>query len=84
MDSNQINNLFLRSALTEENPIIATSEVIPWMREREGSVDVEVERIPFSKLTQWHFDKEKGNLRHISGKFSPSKESRSQQIWGKC
>jgi oxidase EvaA len=69
MDSNQINNLFLRSALTEENPFISTAEVRQWLQKRKDTVEVNVERIAFDKLNEWKFDKKNGNLRHLSGKF---------------
>ncbi len=61
--------LFLKSLLTRHNPINSTSEVLAWLRQRNEIVKVNIEYTGFSKLTQWLFDDEKGNLRHTSGKF---------------
>ncbi len=69
MNNTEINNAFLRSALTQENPFISTQKVVEWVEERKNAVDVSVNPIPFKKLTEWVFDEESKNLRHKSGKF---------------
>jgi len=69
MDNTEINNVFLRSALTQENPHISTQDVINWVEERKNAVEVSVEPIPFKDLTEWVFDENSKNLRHKSGKF---------------
>jgi dTDP-4-dehydro-6-deoxy-alpha-D-glucopyranose 2,3-dehydratase len=61
--------LFLKSLLTQENPINSTSEALAWLKERNETVKVDIQTTAFSKLDQWMFDEEKGNLRHVSGKF---------------
>lgn len=63
------NQLFLKSLLTRENPFNSTEEVLDWLKERNRSVKVEIQTTRFSKLDQWVFDEQKGNLRHASGKF---------------
>jgi dTDP-4-dehydro-6-deoxy-alpha-D-glucopyranose 2,3-dehydratase len=63
------NFLFLRSALTEENPFISTNEVMHWLNERNEAVKVLVNKIKFSELEQWSFSADQYNLKHNSGKF---------------
>ena len=60
---------FFKSALTEENPFIATEQVIEWLMERNESVKVNVRKTAFKDLTDWFFDDETKTFRHISGKF---------------
>jgi len=69
MGVDDLNNLFLRSALTEENPFISTDEVFLWLEERKSLVEVNVEKIVFEKLTEWSFHKENNNLSHQTGGF---------------
>ncbi len=69
MDSNHINNLFLRSALTEENPFMTNADVLQWIEERKKDVFVNIEKIKFSDLKEWKLDHNKGNLHHKSGRF---------------
>lgn len=69
MNSGEINNLFLRSALTEESPYISTEEVVGWVENKKKDVEVNVERIAFSELKEWVFDKDNHSLRHKSGRF---------------
>lgn len=64
----QYDALFLRSALTEENPYNTTKEVLQWIQFRNQETRVSVERIPFSAMDKWHFDVN-GNLCHDSGRF---------------
>ena len=69
MKRNQL-NIFLNSALTEENPFISTDDVHEWLKKRNKEVIVEVEQIKFSELDNWGFDKNKTRLSHLSGKIS--------------
>ncbi len=61
--------IFLRSALTEENLFITTEQVLSWLKHRNEQVKVNVQRIKFSELDHWSFDQTKASLRHSSGKF---------------
>ena len=64
-----ISYVFLRSALTMENPYNSTEQVLEWIREQNRKILVNVRQIPFADmLPMWQFDTE-GNLRHASGKF---------------
>lgn len=61
--------LFLRSALTVENPFNGTQQVLQWIQERNRQVKVRVDRIPFSQMKSWSFDPEHNRLAHLSGSF---------------
>lgn len=61
--------LFLRSALTQENPFNSTQEVLEWVRERNRQVKVRIERIPFARMQAWAIDVERKKLGHSSGSF---------------
>ncbi|MGY6250758.1 NDP-hexose 2,3-dehydratase family protein [Bosea thiooxidans] len=61
--------LFLRSALTVENPFNSTQQVLGWLQERNRQVKVSVDRIPFSRMSSWAFDAERRRLAHSSGSF---------------
>jgi len=61
--------MFLKSALTEENPFIDTAGVINWLKKRNDAISVNIERVDFSDMALWFFDKKKSNLIHRSGKF---------------
>jgi oxidase EvaA len=78
-----ITNLFLHSALTEENPFISTEGAINWVKERNEAIHVNVNRIPFAELQKWYFDKDKGALRHESGRFFSIEGIKVQTNWGK-
>jgi len=62
-------NLFLHSALTEENPFIETNDVIKWLNKRNSSINVKIERINFSDMKLWQFDNKTSNLKHNTGNF---------------
>lgn len=61
--------LFLKSALTINNPFNTTKEILKWIEMRNEEVKVNINKISFDKLKNWYFDKERGDLRHVSGKF---------------
>lgn len=61
--------MFLRSALTMQNPFNSTEQVLDWIREQNRKILVNVRQISFKEIVpMWQFDAE-GNLRHASGKF---------------
>ncbi len=62
-------NLFLKSALTENNPFIKTGEVVDWLKARNDEIKVDISRVDFKDLDQWYIDKKEGRIRHRSGKF---------------
>jgi dTDP-4-dehydro-6-deoxy-alpha-D-glucopyranose 2,3-dehydratase len=75
-------NLFLQSALTEENHFISTEEVKEWIKLRSRLVDVQIEQIKFSELVNWSFDKEFAKLVHDSGKFFSIQGINVKTNWG--
>lgn len=60
---------FLKSALTEENPFIQTNEIIKWVKQRNNSTKVSIDKISFNLLNNWKFDNDYFSLNHNSGKF---------------
>jgi len=79
----QPEELFLISALTEENPFITTNQVKEWLKDRNNSIHVSVKKVRFNDLDQWYFDYQKGVLRHISNKFFTIEGIRVNTNWGK-
>lgn len=61
--------LFLKSALTLENPFNTTEEVLAWVKKRNEEVEVNIKRIDFNEMNNWSLEKEKGAVVHSSNKF---------------
>ena len=61
--------LFLKSALTLENPFNSSEEVLEWVKKRNEEVNVKVKRISFDGMTNWSLDKQRGAVVHSSNKF---------------
>lgn len=74
--------LFLKSALSFDNPFINTQAVINWVREQNNYVSVEINKIPFSDLKLWHFDNDNSRLQHKTGKFFSIDGIRINTNWG--
>ncbi|MCP5105096.1 MAG: NDP-hexose 2,3-dehydratase [bacterium] len=74
--------MFLKSALTLENPFIDLEGVKEWLARRNREVGVNIETITFPQMDQWHFDETTGNLRHASGKFFSIDGIRVETNWG--
>lgn len=77
-----IEYLFLKSAITIDNPFISTVDVYKWIIEKNKEVSVNLTRVTFSELDKWHFNKEKGNLEHESGGFFSIDGIRVFTNWG--
>ena len=58
-----------KSLVTLENPFNKTEDVLAWIARRNHEVKVQIEEVPFSELTGWHFDDRTGDLSHDSGRF---------------
>lgn len=58
-----------RSLLAQENPFNSTDEVRSWIAERNRDVRVSVTEIPFDEMRGWHFDPDRGDLVHDTGRF---------------
>ncbi len=60
--------MLIRSLLTENNIFNSTEEIKEWIRQRNRDVKVDIEKIPFSKMSMWHSEQD-GSLCHDSGRF---------------
>ena len=65
----QKSTLFLRSALTEQNPFMRTESVGEWMQDQAKNTNFDVQRISFSQLVNWSPNPKTGDIEHVSGKF---------------
>lgn len=61
--------LFLKSALTIENPFNTTEEILQWVKKRNEDVNVNIKRIGFDEMDNWSLDKIRGAVVHSSNKF---------------
>ncbi len=61
--------LFLRSALTEYNPMMDTKEIRNWLKKRNEETYVNVVRRQLQDLKNWGFDGVTGDINHSTGKF---------------
>ncbi len=73
---------FLRSALTEKNPFMSTSDCTKYLEEQRNKTHIQIEQIPFTKLDKWYFDKNTGNLSHKSGRFFSIEGAHIKTNWG--
>ena len=74
--------IFLRSALTLDNPFISTFEVEKWIEEKNNEVEVNINEIPFEEMDNWGFDDDKNRLKHKSGRFFSIDGIRVETNWG--
>ena len=61
--------LFIKSALSLDNPFNSLEEIKNWVALQNEKIKVNVTKIAFEELDQWSFSNENFNLRHQSGKF---------------
>lgn len=83
MDTKQKHISFLKSALTTENPLMPSERFLLWMREMNEKVYVKIDRVPFSRMREWYFNEDRGNLVHQSGGFFSIDGIRIRTNWGK-
>ncbi|MEI7596464.1 MAG: NDP-hexose 2,3-dehydratase family protein [Bacteroidota bacterium] len=77
-----LNTAFIKSLITTENPFMSTDNVLNWIIKRRSEVAVSISLSKFSKLDNWEFDKDNGNLKHISGKFFSIAGIKIDTNWG--
>ena len=83
LDKKKFSNLlFLKSALTLDNPFIDLEGVKQWLKRRRSEVAVHIEKIRFPDMQQWYFDPRDGNLRHQTGKFFSIDGLHVKTNWG--
>jgi oxidase EvaA len=68
--------------LSFDNPFITTEEVINWVKDQNHRVSVRINKIPFSHLKLWYFNKDISRLQHDSGKFFSIDGLRVNTNWG--
>jgi dTDP-4-dehydro-6-deoxy-alpha-D-glucopyranose 2,3-dehydratase len=64
-----IEETLFKSAITLDNPFMATDKVIAWLELRNEQVNVTIERTMLSAMKDWRMDQEQGRIRHKTGKF---------------
>lgn len=74
--------LFLKSALSFNNPFKPTEKVLEWIRQRNNEVKVNVTRIPFAGMQNWFLDEKKERLQHVSGNFFSIEGINVKTNWG--
>jgi len=74
---------FLKSTLTLNNPFNSIDNIKEWIKQRNDAVSVRIENICFNEMDKWRLDKEKGLLRHTSGKFFTIEGINVTTNWGK-
>lgn len=60
---------FLRSALTTDSEVMPLAVFHEWLEVQRQQQRLEIQRIPFDRLDQWHFTASPCGLAHRSGKF---------------
>ena len=80
--NNYTNLLFLKSIFSTESAFLNTSDIISWLKAQNDKVNVKIERIGFSALIQWTYDKDRGILQHDSGKFFSIDGIHIKTNWG--
>ncbi len=73
---------FLKSALTENNPMMSTNQFMDWLEEKKAATHHKIDQIPFSELKNWGFESNSGNLVHDSGKFFSIEGIQIKTNWG--
>lgn len=60
----------IESWATTENPFNSTEDILSWIEERNNTVKVNVEKIPYTyEGENWHYDAQKGEIRNKDGSF---------------
>lgn len=74
---------FLKSVLTIDNPLMSLNQFMDWLEEKKTAIHHQVEQISFTKLKNWNFEKDSGNLVHESGQFFSIEGIHIRTNWGK-
>lgn len=57
------------SKFNQYTPVHDIPWILNWLKVKNEEVQVNVDRIPFSNMTNWYVDQSTGNIKHQSGKF---------------
>ena len=60
---------FIKSALSFNNPHHTIDQALRWIVSQNEKINVSVDKIDFSDMEQWSFDKKKTQIKHHTGKF---------------
>lgn len=82
MENEKKHIAFLKSALTLENPFMSSTQFLSWMKQMNENVHVNINKVAFKNLRNWHFDTKTHNLVHNSGKFFSIEGIRIKTNWG--
>ncbi len=81
--NHQFGNLqLLKSAVTLDGGVTSTKFVLDWIKSQNERVEVNVRKSTFSKLSDWGYDSDSGNIKHNSGRFFSIDGIRIQTNWG--
>ncbi len=69
MKYRDVEQRFLASALTLDNPLMSLDDFADWLEERRNATFARVESIRFDQLERWGFHPQTGDLVHDSGQF---------------
>lgn len=73
---------FLKSALSLEDTLMKTGDVLGWLEIRKQAVFHKVVPIRFSEMDHWQFEQGTSNLRHQSGKYFSIEGIQINTNWG--
>jgi len=82
MKSKSIAMEFLKSALSLDNSLMNTEDILDWLETRKKAVHHRVVPIRFSEMEQWAFDPATSDLHHQSGKFFSIQGVGIRTNWG--
>lgn len=72
---------FFKSA-TKNNFHNTIEDILIWIEQIRNNTLVDIQKIPFSAMKTWYFDKENGSLNHITGSFFKIEGIHINTNWG--
>lgn len=69
LDNNMFVDEIFASDEIKENAIHTTEELLDWIRERNETLDVKIDRIGLSECRPWYYDESEGCIRNESRSF---------------
>ena len=75
--------MFLKSAFSFKEALMRDEDIIRWLKKKNEQEHVNIAKIPFDQLTEWHYDDQKGALVHRSGRFFSIEGIHVNTNWGK-
>ena len=74
--------MFLKSASSFKEALMRDEDIIRWLKKKNEQEHVNIAKIPFDQLTEWHYDDQKGALVHRSGRFFSIEGIHVNTNWG--